>query len=31
MKVAAEITAATLTPLTTEEQRLVVKLLRKLS
>jgi DNA-binding MarR family transcriptional regulator len=30
MKVAAEITAATLTPLTTEEQRLVVKLLRKL-
>ena len=31
MKVAAEITAATLTPLTTEEQRLVAKLLRKLS
>lgn len=31
MKVAAEITAATLTPLTEEEQRLVVKLLRKLS
>ncbi len=30
MKVAAEITAATLTPLTTEEQRLVTKLLRKL-
>jgi DNA-binding MarR family transcriptional regulator len=30
MKVAAEITAATLTPLTTEEQRLVAKLLRKL-
>ena len=31
MKVAAEITAATLTPLTTEEQRQVAKLLRKLS
>jgi MarR family transcriptional regulator, lower aerobic nicotinate degradation pathway regulator len=31
LKVAAEITAATLTPLTMEEQRLVVKLLRKLS
>jgi MarR family transcriptional regulator, lower aerobic nicotinate degradation pathway regulator len=31
MKVAGEITAATLTPLTTEEQRLVAKLLRKLS
>ena len=30
MKVAAEITAATLTPLTAEEQRLVTKLLRKL-
>ena len=30
MKVAAEITAATLTPLTTEEQRLVAKLLGKL-
>jgi len=30
MKVAAEITAATLAPLTAEEQRLVVKLLRKL-
>lgn len=30
MKVAAEITAATLTPLTAEEQRTVVKLLRKL-
>ena len=30
MKVAAEITAATLTPLNAEEQRLVVKLLRKL-
>jgi MarR family transcriptional regulator, lower aerobic nicotinate degradation pathway regulator len=31
MKVAAEITAATLSPLTTEEQRLVTKLMRKLS
>ncbi len=31
MKVAAEITAATLTPLTTEEQRLVAKFLRKLA
>lgn len=30
MKVAAEITAATLTPLTMEEQRLVTKLLHKL-
>src|SRR5512144_30254 len=30
MKVAAEITAATLAPLTAEEQRTVVKLLRKL-
>lgn len=30
MKVAAEITAATLAPLTAEEQRLVTKLLRKL-
>jgi DNA-binding MarR family transcriptional regulator len=30
MKVAAEITAATLTPLNAEEQRLVAKLLRKL-
>jgi MarR family transcriptional regulator, lower aerobic nicotinate degradation pathway regulator len=30
MLVAAEITAATLTPLTTEEQRMVVKLLKKL-
>jgi DNA-binding MarR family transcriptional regulator len=30
LKVAAEITAATLTPLTAEEQRLVTKLLRKL-
>jgi MarR family transcriptional regulator, lower aerobic nicotinate degradation pathway regulator len=30
MRVAAEITAATLTPLTAEEQRLVVKLLKKL-
>lgn len=31
MLVAAEITAATLTPLTTEEQRTVVRLLRKLA
>jgi MarR family transcriptional regulator, lower aerobic nicotinate degradation pathway regulator len=31
MRVAAEITAATLMPLTTEEQRAVAKLLRKLS
>jgi DNA-binding MarR family transcriptional regulator len=31
MKVAAEITAATLMPLTTEEQRQVVKFLRKLA
>jgi hypothetical protein len=30
MKVAAEITAATLTPLTLEEQRVLAKLLRKL-
>jgi DNA-binding MarR family transcriptional regulator len=30
MRVAAEITAATLTPLTKDEQRMVVKLLRKL-
>lgn len=30
MKVAAEITAATLAPLTTDEQRLVVRLLKKL-
>jgi DNA-binding MarR family transcriptional regulator len=31
MLVAAKITAATLTPLTAEEQRVVVKLLRKLT
>jgi DNA-binding MarR family transcriptional regulator len=31
MKVAAEITAATLTPLTADEQRAVAKLLRKLA
>jgi hypothetical protein len=31
MQVAAGITAATLTPLTAEEQRMVVKLLRKLA
>ncbi|HKS85537.1 MAG TPA: MarR family transcriptional regulator [Pseudolabrys sp.] len=31
MRVAAQITAATMTPLTAEEQRAVVKLLRKLS
>jgi hypothetical protein len=31
MKIAGEITAATLTPLTTEEQRLMAKLLRKLA
>ena len=30
MKVAAEITAATLTPLTAEEQRAVTRLLKKL-
>jgi hypothetical protein len=30
MLVAAEITAATLTPLTADEQRLIAKLLRKL-
>jgi DNA-binding MarR family transcriptional regulator len=30
-RVAAEITAATLMPLTTDEQRVVAKLLRKLS
>ncbi|HET7911205.1 MAG TPA: MarR family transcriptional regulator, partial [Pseudolabrys sp.] len=31
MQVAADITAATLTPLTADEQRMAVKLLRKLS
>src|SRR5690349_19023774 len=31
MQIAASITAATLTPLTTEEQRMVVRLLRKLA
>jgi len=31
MKVAAEITAATLTPLTPDEQRVVARLLKKLA